>query len=243
MSAPGSKPGGMLLLVATPLGNLGDLSPRAREALAAADVVACEDTRTTANLLRLAGIEARALTAYHEHNEAEAAEALADRVAAGQVVAVVTDAGTPGLSDPGFRVARACARRGLRVSPVPGPNAALALLSASGLPTNAFRFVGFLPPKSAARRRFLAEQALGAEETLVLHESCHRIDALLGEMLEVLGPDRAACVGRELTKLHESVRTAPLGELVPAVRAGSLKGEFTVAIGPAGYALGPGLGR
>lgn len=227
----------MLLLVATPLGNLGDLSPRAREALSTADAVACEDTRTTGNLLRLAGVTARSLAPYHEHNEAEAAERIADRVAAGEIVAVVTDAGTPGLSDPGFRAARACARRGLRVSPIPGPNAAIALLSASGLPTNAFRFVGFLPPKSAARRRFLLEEALPAEETLLLHESCHRIDALLGEMLEVLGPERVACVGRELTKLHESVRTAPLGELVPATRAGSLKGEFTLAIAPAGFAL------
>lgn len=237
MAAPGAKPGGALLLVATPLGNLADLSPRAREAISGADVVACEDTRTTANLLRLAGLPPRPLLAYHEHNESEVAETLADRVAGGETVAVVTDAGTPGLSDPGFRVARACARRGLRVSPIPGPNAAIALLSASGLPTNAFRFVGFLPPRSAARRRFLEEQATAAAETIVLHESCHRVDALLGEMLEVLGPERVACVGRELTKLHESVRTAPLGELVPAVRGGSLKGEFTLAIAPAGFSL------
>lgn len=238
MVPEGGRPGGVLLLVATPLGNLKDLSPRAREALASADVVACEDTRTAGILLRLAGIEAKSLSAYHEHNESEAAERLADRVAAGQTVALVTDAGTPALSDPGFRVARACARRGLRVSPIPGPNAAVALLSASGLPTNAFRFVGFLPPKSAARRRFLEQEALGAAETLVLHESCHRVDALLGEMLEILGPGRVACVGRELTKLHESIRTGPLGELVPATRAGSLKGEFTLAIAPAGFGLG-----
>jgi len=227
--------GGALLLVATPLGNLGDISPRAREALAGATVVACEDTRTTGNLLRLLGIEAR-LVAYHDHNEAEMGDALADRVAAGERVAVVTDAGTPGISDPGFRAARACARRGLTVTPIPGPCAAVALLSASGLPTNAFRFVGFLAPKSAARRRFL-ESVREADETVVLHESCHRIDAFLGEMLEVLGPDRVACVGREITKLHESIRTAPLATLVPAVRAGSLKGEFTVAIAPAGFAL------
>jgi 16S rRNA (cytidine1402-2'-O)-methyltransferase len=230
--------GGVLLVVATPLGNLGDLGERARKALAEADVVACEDTRVTGNLLRLLGIAPRRLTAYHDHNEAEAGEALADEVAAGKVVALVTDAGTPGLSDPGFRVARACARRGLRVSPIPGPCAPVALLSVSGLPTNAFRFVGFLPPKSAARRRFLETQALAAAETVVLLESCHRIDALLGEMLEILGPSRVACVGRELTKLHESVRTAPLGELVPALRAGSLKGEFTVALAPAGFTLG-----
>ena len=185
---------GALLLVATPLGNLGDVSPRAREALAGATVVACEDTRTTGNLLRLLGIEAK-LIAYHDHNEAEMGEALADRVASGERVAIVTDAGTPGISDPGFRAARACARRGLTVTPIPGPCAAIAVLSASGLPTNAFRFVGFLAPKSAARRRFL-ESVREADETVVLHESCHRIDAFLGEMLEVLGPDRVACVGR-----------------------------------------------
>ncbi len=243
MTVPGEKPGGVLLLVATPLGNLADLSPRAREALAGADIVACEDTRTTANLLRLSGISAKSLMAYHEHNEVSVAEVLADRVAAGATVAVVTDAGTPGLSDPGFRAARACARRGLRVSPIPGPNAAIALLSASGLPTNAFRFVGFLPPKSAARRRFLQEQVLEATETVVLHESCHRIEAFVLEMLDILGPGRVACVGRELTKLHESIRTAPLEKLVPAVQGGSLKGEFTVAIAPAGFELGEVLGR
>ena len=226
---------GALLLVATPLGNLGDISTRAREALAGATVVACEDTRTTGNLLRLLGIEAR-LVAYHDHNAAELGEALADRVAAGERAALVTDARTPRISDPGFRAARACARRGLTVTPIPGPCAAVALLSASGLPTNAFRFVGFLAPKSAARRRFL-ESIREADETVVLHESCHRIDAFLGEMLEVLGPDRVACVGREITKLHESIRTAPLATLVPAVRAGSLKGEFTLAIAPAGFVL------
>ncbi len=226
---------GALLLVATPLGNLGDISPRARETLASASVVACEDTRTTGNLLRLLGIEAKRI-AYHDHNEVEMGEALADRVAAGERVAIVTDAGTPGISDPGFRAARACAKRGLTVTPIPGPCAAIAVLSASGLPTNAFRFVGFLAPKSAARRRFL-ESILEAHETVVLHESCHRIDAFLEEMLEILGPDRVACVGREVTKLHESIRTAPLSTLVPALRAGSLKGEFTVAIAPAGFSL------
>ncbi len=234
-TAPG---GGVLMMVATPLGNLGDIGERARKALAEADVVACEDTRVTGNLLRLLGIAPRSLLAYHEHNETAAAEGLADLVAAGKAVALVTDAGTPGISDPGFRAARACARRGLRVSPIPGPCSPALLLSASGLPTNAFRFVGFLPPKSAARRRFLETQALAAEETLVLLESCHRIDALLGEMLEILGPGRVACVGREMTKLHESIRTAPLGELVPALRKGSLKGEFAVAIAPAGFGLG-----
>ncbi len=226
---------GRLLVVATPLGNLGDLTTRAREAIAGCDAVACEDTRVTGGLLRHLDVS-KPMLAYHEHNEKEVAVAIADRVAAGAVIALITDAGTPGISDPGFRVTRECRRRGLTVSPLPGPCAIVALLSASGLPTNAFRFVGFLPPKSAARRRFLEEVRADAE-TVVLHESCHRIGDFLDEMLELLGPDRVVCVGRELTKLHETIRTAALKDLVPALKAGSLKGEFTVAIAPADFAL------
>jgi 16S rRNA (cytidine1402-2'-O)-methyltransferase len=241
MSGGGVGPSGVrkgrLLVVATPLGNLGDVSQRARESLAAADLVACEDTRTSGNLLRLLGISGPRLIAYHEHNERDAAQEIAGRVREGLTVALVTDAGTPAVSDPGFRVVRECRRLGLEVSPVPGPCAAVALLSVSGLPTNAFRFVGFLQPKSAARRRFLSEEAKDAEETLVLHESCHRIEALLGEMLEILGPDRVACVGRELTKAHETVKTGRLATLVPELLAGSLKGEFTLAVAPRDYSL------
>ena len=226
---------GKLLVVATPLGNLGDLTARAREAIAGCDAVACEDTRVSGGLLRHLDLS-KPLLAYHEHNEKEVAATIADRVAAGATIALITDAGTPGISDPGFRVTRECRRRGLTVSPLPGPCALVALLSASGLPTNAFRFVGFLPPKSAARRRFL-EEARPATETIVLHESCHRIEDFLDEMLELLGPDRVVCVGRELTKLHETIRTAALKDLVPALKQGSLKGEFTVAIAPADFAL------
>jgi len=226
---------GRLLVVATPLGNLGDLTARARQAIADCDAVACEDTRVTGGLLRHLDIS-KPMLAYHEHNEKEVAATIADRVAAGAVIALITDAGTPGISDPGFRVTRECRRRGLTVSPLPGPCAIVALLSASGLPTNAFRFVGFLPPKSAARRRFL-EEMKPATETVVLHESCHRIADFLDEMLEILGPERVVCVGRELTKLHESIRTAALKDLVPALKAGSLKGEFTVALAPADFAL------
>ena len=208
MAAP-APGGGVLLVVATPLGNLGDIGERARKALAEADVVACEDTRVTGNLLRLLGIAPRSLVAYHEHNEVAAAEGLADLVASGKVVALVTDAGTPALSDPGFRATRACARRGLRVSPVPGPCSPIALLSASGLPTNAFRFVGFLPPKSAARRRFLETEALAAGETVVLLESCvgvivqkrtshhhHRTQILLTihqQDIRLINPPRGLC--------------------------------------------------
>jgi 16S rRNA (cytidine1402-2'-O)-methyltransferase len=234
---PGSNPkaGGRLLVVATPLGNLGDLTDRIKKELTACDLIACEDTRVTIGLLKHIGIS-KPMIAYHEHNEKEVAIELAEKISAGQVIALITDAGTPGISDPGFRVTRECRRRKLTVTPLPGPCAIIALLSASGLPTNAFRFVGFLPPKSAARRRFL-EQSLQGEETIVLHESCHRMADFADEMLEILGPARVVCVGRELTKLHETIRTAPLGELVPLLKAGSMKGEFTVAIAPADFVL------
>jgi len=228
-------PAGRLWVVATPLGNLGDITARAREAITDCDLVACEDTRVTGGLLRHLTIS-KPMLAYHEHNEKDAAILIADKIAGGAKIALIADAGTPGISDPGFRVTRECRRRGLTVTPLPGPCAIVALLSASGLPTNAFRFVGFLPPKSAARRRFL-EGLKEADETVVLHESCHRISDFLDEMLEILGPERVVCVGRELTKLHETIRTSALSELVPALKAGSLKGEFTVAIAPAGFVL------
>jgi 16S rRNA (cytidine1402-2'-O)-methyltransferase len=237
LGAAGQSAGasGRLWVVATPLGNLGDITARARQAIADCDVVACEDTRVTGGLLRHLEIS-KPMLAYHEHNEKDVAVLIADKVAGGAKVALITDAGTPGISDPGFRVTRECRRRGLTVTPLPGPCAIVALLSASGLPTNAFRFVGFLAPKSAARRRFL-ESIKSADETVVLHESCHRISDFLDEMLEELGPQRVVCVGRELTKLHETIRTSALAELVPAMKAGSLKGEFTVAIAPADFVL------
>lgn len=237
LGAAGQSAGasGRLWVVATPLGNLGDITARARQAIADCDVVACEDTRVTGGLLRHLEIS-KPMLAYHEHNEKDVAVLIADKVAGGAKVALITDAGTPGISDPGFRVTRECRRRGLTVTPLPGPCAIVALLSASGLPTNAFRFVGFLAPKSAARRRFL-ESIKSADETVVLHESCHRISDFLDEMLEELGAQRVVCVGRELTKLHETIRTSALAELVPAMKAGSLKGEFTVAITPADFVL------
>src|SRR3954471_11115659 len=165
---------GHLYVVATPIGNLADLTERARAILGAVDVIASEDTRTTGALLTRLGLR-KALVAYHEHNETAAAAQLADQIAAGKSVAVVSDAGTPGLSDPGFRVVRECRRRGLPVVPVPGPSALTTVLSASGLPTNGFLFVGFLPPKSAARIAFF-NRYRDFEYTLVLYESCHRID-------------------------------------------------------------------
>lgn len=227
---------GSLVLIATPIGNMGDLSQRALDALATCDALCCEDTRRTGLMMNNLGLSGKTYIIVNEHTEHDATNEVIERLLAGETVGLVTDAGTPGISDPGFRVTRECRRRGLTVTPLPGPCAIVALLSASGLPTNAFRFVGFLAPKSAARRRFL-EGLKTADETIVLHESCHRIGDFLDEMLEILGPTRVVCVGRELTKLHETIRTAALAELVPALKSGSLKGEFTVAIAPADFVL------
>lgn len=226
---------GHLYVVATPIGNLADLTGRARALLAAVDLVACEDTRTTGAMLARLGLH-RPLVAYHEHNETEAAERLAGLLAQGQSVAVVTDAGTPGLSDPGFRLVRACRKRGLPVVPVPGASALTAVLSASGLPTNGFLYAGFLPARSAARRAFLTRYR-DFEYTLALYESCHRIAKLVDDIVEDLGPARLICVAKEVTKIHETFLVGPAGEVRARLAETSLKGEFTVLIAPADFAL------
>lgn len=216
---------GLLSVVATPIGNLDDLSPRAARVLEGADVIACEDTRVTRKLL--SRIDARArLIAYHARNERERTPELVAHVAGGEHVALVTDAGTPGLSDPGQRLIAACLEAGLRIEVVPGPSAVVAALVVSGLPTARFVFEGFLPRTKGDRRRKL--QALASEErTLVVFEAPHRIVETLRDMAEVLG-DRRASVARELTKMHEEVLHGTLAEL--ADRAGGLRGEITVVI-------------
>ncbi len=226
---------GHLYVVATPIGNLADLSERARALLGTVDVVACEDTRTTGLLLNRLGLR-RELVPYHEHNETEAAERLAAILASGKSVAVVSDAGTPGLSDPGFRLVRACRRRGLPVVPVPGACAAVAVLSACGLPTNGYLFAGFLPAKTSARRAFL-EKYRSFDYTVVLHESCHRIAAFVDETIEVLGPDRFVCVAKEVTKVHETFLVGRSAEVRDRLARTSLKGEFVYAIAPADFTL------
>jgi 16S rRNA (cytidine1402-2'-O)-methyltransferase len=201
---------GTLYLVATPIGNLEDVTRRALRVLAEVEVVACEDTRRTRAMLEHFGIKARTVS-YHEHNERERAAELAALVEGGADVAVVTDAGTPGVSDPGYRVVRACVERGLAVVPVPGPAAFVAALTASGLPTDEFYFGGFLPQRAHARRERLAEvRALRA--TLVFYETPHRLAHALRDALEVLG-EREAAVARELTKLHEEIARGRLSEL------------------------------
>ncbi len=228
---PAPRPaGGRLVLVATPIGNLGDLSPRAVEALAGADVCAAEDTRRTGRLLQHAGVRVP-LISHHEHNEDERAGVLLDRVEAGEVVAVVTDAGTPGLADPGFPIVRQAVARGLPIEAIPGPAAALQALLLSGLPMDRFAFEGFLPRKAGPRVRRLAA-LVDDPRTLIFYVAPHRAADDLGAMAAVLG-DRPAALARELTKLHEEVWRSPLADLAARAQAQGVRGEVTVIVGGA----------
>ena len=226
---------GSLYVVATPLGNLTDISERAIAILEKVSLIACEDTRVSGKLLSKLEIDNRTVS-YHENNERTMAPKLAEALAQGKSVALISDAGTPGLSDPGFRLTRECRKRGFPVVPVPGPCAAIALLSVSGLPSDRFLFIGFLPPKSAARRRFL-ESNKDLDHSIIVYESCRRIEKLFSEMLELLGPDRFICIGREITKRFESIHTASLGELETSFEQSSKKGEFTIVIAPGSFTL------
>ena len=221
---------GTLHVVATPIGNLADLSPRAQETLRSADAVCAEDTRHTRQLLAHFGIE-RPLLALHEHNEAEVAAKLVARLAAGDSLALVSDAGTPLVSDPGYRLVRAAREAGIRVSPVPGPSAIIAALSVAGLPSDRFTFEGFLPAKSGARRERLAALA-GETRTLVFYESSHRIAESLADFRSVFGDERRAVLARELTKLFETVLDGRLADLHAAVEADAnqRKGEFVLLV-------------
>ncbi|PZO76086.1 MAG: 16S rRNA (cytidine(1402)-2'-O)-methyltransferase [Mesorhizobium amorphae] len=218
-----------LHLVATPIGNLSDITIRALETLAGADVLACEDTRTSRVLLDRYGIRRRTV-AYHEHNAAEAGPRLLETLEAGGSVALISDAGTPLVSDPGFRLVEEAARRGHSVIPVPGPSAALAGLTASGLPTDAFLFAGFLPVKAGARERRL-EALRGVQATLVFFESPRRLGESLEAMAKVLGEARPAAVARELTKAFEEIRRGTLAELAGLYADSPPKGEVVVCVG------------
>ena len=211
------KPGtpGTLWVVATPIGNLGDLSPRAQQILRDADVVAAEDTRHSRPLLQHFGITTP-LTALHEHNERVAVASLISKLQAGEQVALISDAGTPLISDPGFRLVRAARAAGIRCIPVPGACAAIAALSVAGLPSDRFVFEGFLPPKAAARRSRLQELA-GDARTLIFYESSHRVAESLADMRDVFGAEREAVLARELTKMFETVLGEPLAELAARV--------------------------
>jgi 16S rRNA (cytidine1402-2'-O)-methyltransferase len=220
---------GHLVLVATPIGNLGDLSPRAIEVLAAADVVACEDTRRTGRLLQAAGVRARALISVHDHNEATQVGAVLHRIRAGEVVAVVSDAGTPGISDPGERLVRAAAQSGLEVRVIPGPSAAITALVGSGLPTGRFVFEGFLPRKGSGRSERLA--ALATEQrTIVLYEAPHRVGRTVADLAASLGGARRVVLARELTKLHEELWRGTLAAAIEHLGEHEPRGEFVVVV-------------
>jgi 16S rRNA (cytidine1402-2'-O)-methyltransferase len=220
---------GTLVLVSTPIGNLGDLSPRAVEALAHADIVCCEDTRRTRGLLSHAGLTGIRLLSLHDRNEMARVDAVLAHLAAGRTVAVVSDAGTPALSDPGARLVAAAVAAGVTVSAVPGPSAALAALVVSGLPSDRFCFEGFLPRRGADRRRRL--EAVAAEpSTVVIFEAPGRLGATLGELATACGPDRRVVVARELTKLHEEVWRGTLGEAWATFAQGEVRGEIVVVL-------------
>jgi 16S rRNA (cytidine1402-2'-O)-methyltransferase len=221
---------GALYVVATPIGNLGDVTLRALETLAAADLVACEDSRVTQVLLERYGIR-RPLTTYHEHNADRRRPEILAALAAGGAVALVSDAGTPLVSDPGFRLVKAAVEAGHRVVPLPGASAAVTALSAAGLPTDAFLFAGFLPPKQGARRRRIEELAT-VPATLVFYEAPHRLAESLADLAAVLGDGRRAVVARELTKLFEELIRDGLGALAARIAAEPVKGEIVVVVEP-----------
>ena len=221
---------GKLFIVATPIGNLEDLTPRARQALAEVDLIAAEDTRHTGRLLSHIGVKTR-LLALHDHNEQQVVPKLIVALESGQSVALVSDAGTPLVSDPGYRLVQAAHANDIVVSPIPGPSAVTAALSAAGLPTDRFCFEGFLPAKKAARLSAL--ETLGREtRTLVFFESVHRIAEVLADLCDVFGDERTAFIGRELTKLHEECVQDSLGSLRDKIADGSIvgKGEFVIVV-------------
>ena len=213
-----------LFVVATPIGNLSDISSRALECLHSVDLIACEDTRHTAKLLNHFGIK-KSMESYHDFNEEPKARQLVSRIREGLKVALVSDAGTPGVSDPGYRLVRACRESGVPVIAIPGANAAITALSASGLPSDEFLFVGFLPAKLNARREKL-ESLRGVAATLIFYEAPHRIEEMLRDVREMLG-DREACIARELTKLHEEYLFGKLGDVIPKVNP---LGEFVIVV-------------
>jgi len=223
-----TKPG-TLYVVATPIGNLEDITYRAVRVLKEADLIACEDTRHTAKLLHHYGIDKPTIS-YHEHNEAARAEELVAKLVEGLNIAQVSDAGMPGISDPGYRVISLAIERGVKVVPIPGASALVSALAASGLPTDSFQFLGFLPAKSGQRRTLL-ETLRDAEYTTVVYEAPHRIAETMKDIVELLGTERPVALARELTKVHEEFIRGSAGEILQRVQEHELKGEMTVVIG------------
>jgi 16S rRNA (cytidine1402-2'-O)-methyltransferase len=226
--ADDKKPG-TLYVVATPIGNLEDISYRAVRVLKEADLIACEDTRHTAKLLRHYGIDT-SMVSYHEHNEAARAEELVAKLEQGMAIAQVSDAGMPGISDPGYRVIHLAIERGVPVVPIPGASALVAALAASGLPTDSFQFLGFLPAKSGQRRTLL-ETLRAVQHTTVVYEAPHRIVETMKDIVELLGTERPVVLARELTKVHEEFIRGTAAEIFQRIQEHELKGEMTLLIG------------
>jgi 16S rRNA (cytidine1402-2'-O)-methyltransferase len=232
---------GTLYLVATPIGNLEDITLRALRVLKEVALVACEDTRHTRQLLEHHGIATRTIS-YHEHNERERAAELAEQLARGTNIALVTDAGTPGISDPGYRLVALAVERGIPVVPVPGAAAFVCALAASGLATDHFEFHGFLPARSSARRQALEAQR-GAASTQIFYEAPHRLIETLEDVADILGTARPVVVAREVTKLHEEFLRGPAGDVLATLRArAAVKGEITLLIGKAAEEAAPAAG-
>jgi 16S rRNA (cytidine1402-2'-O)-methyltransferase len=231
-----TPPKGTLYLVPTPIGNMGDITRRALEVLEAADLVACEDTRHSGALLAKLGLKKK-LISYHDFNEAERARQLAGLIAEGASVAVITDAGSPGVSDPAYRIVQMAIGSGITIVPLPGATAIIPALTASGLPTDRFFFEGFLPHKSGARRKRL-ESLRNFEHTLVFFESPHRVVKTLADMRDVLG-DRRACLAREISKKFEEFTRGTLGEIGEKLAQRSVKGEIVVIVEGTGGAEEP----
>ncbi|PKK83489.1 MAG: 16S rRNA (cytidine(1402)-2'-O)-methyltransferase [candidate division Zixibacteria bacterium HGW-Zixibacteria-1] len=223
---------GVLFLVPTPIGNMGDITPRALECLEQSEMIACEDTRLSGRLLSHFGIRKK-LISYHDFNEQRRLPQLLEVLNSGGNISVITDAGSPGLSDPAFRIIRAAIENNIRISPLPGANALIPALTGSGLPLDRFFFEGFLPNKGAARRNRL-EKLKELEHTLVFYESPHRIEKTVADALEILG-DRQACLARELSKIYEEFIRGSLSEILETAGSRKLKGEMVLVI--------EGLGR
>jgi len=221
--------GPALVLVATPIGNLGDLPPRAIDELSRADAIACEDTRRTGRLLEHAGVPRRPLIVVNDHTEAAAVPGILDRLSRGERIAVVTDAGTPGVSDPGERLVRAAVEAGYAIDVVPGPSAAITALVVSGLPTGRFVFEGFLPRKGSGRSERLAELAL-ERRTMVLYEAPHRLIRTLTDLASVIDGSRRLALARELTKLHEEIWRGSLADAIAAYAEREPRGEFVIVV-------------
>jgi len=218
---------GKLFLVPTPIGNMGDITQRAQDTLGGADIIACEDTRHSGSHLKKLGIKAR-LISYHDFNEAQRAEQLIDEIKQGSNVAVISDAGSPGMSDPAYRVVRLAIDAGIEIEALPGPTSIIPALTASGLPTDRFHFEGFLPVKAGARKKRL-ESLKERHCTLVFFESPHRIMKTLAAAMDVLG-ERQACLVREISKLHEQFLRGTLGEIQAGLEGRTVKGELVLVI-------------